>query len=164
MAEDARYDDAPLAECEEHGGDDRNEFELAPRHEYAYGTGVTLYVELGREVEWIAVDMRGSGLGAAHGETRCAECAYLAVIADETCKHLDTGPGILDYVAVVHDCDVEAAVADRGGGSYEGIVAVLGGVAYRHEKCALGDDAVAGDDLIGAGVIFYEFVDRTGYV
>lgn len=81
-AEDARDHYTPFAECQEHRSDDGDEFEFAARNEYAYGCGMAADVELGGQVQRIAVDVCRPGFGAAYGERRGAECAYLAVVAD----------------------------------------------------------------------------------
>jgi len=102
--------------------------------------------------------------GAADGDLGGAEGLYLAVVADRTGDDFDARHGVFEQGTAVHDGDVKEAVAYRGRGGDESVVAVLRGVAAHDEEGAVGHDGVVGDDLVGVGVVLDKFVDGAGDV
>ena len=73
---------------------------------------------------------------------------------DITHKNVKTHESCRGGITGVDDGDIKKAVINSGARSYVGVVAILGGVAYGHEKGTLGDTLSISGDGVKLGAVF----------
>ncbi len=121
-------------------------------------------VEYVRHHHWFAIEMGFASFRTVYHCRRGPERLYEGIAVYIACHQVESENSGTQRIAGMDYSDVEEAVCDTCPGSYVGVVAILGGVAYSHEKSFFGDGDAIGTYSIYLRIEMDEFSERAAYV
>lgn len=148
-----------VVEHHAHGRDDGAERALARIGENAQLSGMALHLQAAPQRQRLAVDVRRALVRAGDYGMAGAHRLHQRVAAYESGHKVQTELGLLELVAGAHYRDVEHAVAYARIRRYEGVVAVLRGVAAHHQEGVACELPAVNLDGIALRVVIHKLVD-----
>ncbi len=148
--ENIRNGYSEIVEHRRHRSEDGFERPDGARSEYPQTAVVAADVETVGHLHRFTVEMRRAAAFALYHDIVGAECMDKHIALDHAGHHVDPDEGCRQGVARMDDGDIEKTVVDRGARGDVGVVAILRGIAYRHEEGALSQLLAVGTD----GVVF----------